>query len=1361
MVERLQQGELLGGRYRVLGDLGRGGMAIVQRALDDSLGCEVAVKRLRADPDDPQYATKRRLFEHEYETLIELDHPTIVRARDYHADGEDIFYVMELLDGSDMTGLVPLPYPRVCAYLRDAASALSVLHARRLIHRDVTPRNLRATEDGRCKLFDFGALAPFGKTEELVGTPPYVPPEVLAGKELDQGVDLFALGCVAYNMLTGQTAYKASKFERLQMLWAAGVEPPSRVAPEHDADGNPLPPIPEALDRLVLSMLRPERLARPASAAVIMDRLEAIAEMPHDQGIDVADAYLHSAPLVGREHELRHLDREVASAPGGHGSTLLVEGDAGTGKTRLLRSLGVRARLRGASVMEVNASMSRGPYGTVQALAEQLLQVMPGPALETACPDAAVLGHLAPQLAERFPDVQLATLPAEPVVWRSRALAALRRWWVSLSERRPIVLVVDNVQRCDEQSALMLAALAHEARNHPIVLVLAQRLGDESIAPAALESLREAAEVAHLRGLDEDQTLTWLGSIFGSAEGLAQLTHDLHRRTLGNPAHIAELLRYLIQTGRVTLHEGTWRLPHEPTSIVLPDKLQDVLLARLEGLDEPARRLAQALSMYRGPLTRHLCERLADARDRPRVAHLLEELQQHKVLVAEGKHLRLAQRALRSALQGQIPESQRAELHHRVAEAMLDAGLDGVAEQLQAGVHLVEAGDERGVELIGEAGVSLVLHHREMAACVPLLERALELFRAQGRSSFDMATVLAPLTAGAYLVDRRLDRHADEAMHHLQEVSGLATAHRLRGKLGFHLSTLAGIVKGFITHVLSRDRRQTSFADVVTLLLFSVGCLSGKAAICLDRPAIEKLIERIAPLGIFPRGTTLRFGYDYSVGLAMITQDHFTRCYAHWKMLERLVWAKQRMWLLPDAARTLYHGGCQYVLGVLDAFAASPRALERADALDGDAIDVHHLIAANLRMQYHAYQGDAARMRHFRERVEAWAVQTGSAWQVQTWDSVARSLLGAVWDDMVIAKSSVQKVESSADELPSLAWYRQMAYGLFMLVRGQAQEAVEALGAARDGCAPFERHGWAACNSVLSEALNELGDHARAREVCEELFARVDPEDRRFVAHFIKAEVELAVALAGLGEQIEARAHLERLFRKHEPQGNALILGLIHEAGARIAREVDDREALGRHVAAMERHFRPLNNPALIVRYKRLFDAVEGQGGGSGDGRAAAHALDGELAALRSTTAVAQRSLETLMATIEGLDGYLFVRTPDGSMRMGAATVRLPPPMELGELVHERLVELGSDEDETLCGTEVFVPHHTIMGRGGERLRVYIYLLSFCEGGEYHGEGALACLGNVEQPPQVAYENLQVIAQQLARVRISELETAA
>ncbi|HEX2678026.1 MAG TPA: serine/threonine-protein kinase, partial [Polyangiales bacterium] len=210
--------KLIGGRYEVVGLMGRGGMGAVYRVHDRQSDREYALKQLTRGGAQADQA--KALFEREFCTLAQLRHPRIIEVHDYGLDERGPFFTMELLEGADVRDVSPLPWQTACRYLREVATSLALLHVRRLVHRDVTPRNVRMTPDGHCKLFDFGALTEVGQSGSVVGTPPCIPPEALDGKPLDARLDLYALGCLGYYMLTGKHAFPATDSRQLRTYWA-------------------------------------------------------------------------------------------------------------------------------------------------------------------------------------------------------------------------------------------------------------------------------------------------------------------------------------------------------------------------------------------------------------------------------------------------------------------------------------------------------------------------------------------------------------------------------------------------------------------------------------------------------------------------------------------------------------------------------------------------------------------------------------------------------------------------------------------------------------------------------------------------------------------------------------------------------------------------------------------------------------------------------------------------------------------------------------------------------------------------------------------------------------------------------------
>jgi serine/threonine protein kinase len=209
------------GRYHILEQLGEGGMAVVYKAYDTQLERHVAIKIIRRDafpPDQMERMLKR--FEREARALARLNHPNIVKVLDYGQYEQSPFIVMEFLPGNTLKHLLPgtpIPWKQAARFLLKVAKALDYAHQNGIIHRDVKPSNILINEARQPVLSDFGIarIVDSGITQELTatglltGTPEYMSPEQAVGAPFDQRVDIYALGIIFYEMLTGRKPYMA------------------------------------------------------------------------------------------------------------------------------------------------------------------------------------------------------------------------------------------------------------------------------------------------------------------------------------------------------------------------------------------------------------------------------------------------------------------------------------------------------------------------------------------------------------------------------------------------------------------------------------------------------------------------------------------------------------------------------------------------------------------------------------------------------------------------------------------------------------------------------------------------------------------------------------------------------------------------------------------------------------------------------------------------------------------------------------------------------------------------------------------------------------------------------------------------
>ena len=223
---------LLAGRYRLRGSIGQGGMADVQRAHDEQLDREVAVKILHARyADDPNFLLR---FRREAQSAASLNHPNIVSVYDAGETDGRPFIVMELVRGRSLRQLTRterITAGRATEIVGDAALALNYAHEHGLIHRDIKPGNIMISQDGEVKVTDFGIARAVNaetitETAAVFGTAAYVSPEQAQGDTVDRRTDVYSLGCVLYELLAGQQPFHADSPVALAYQHVSAMPPP-------------------------------------------------------------------------------------------------------------------------------------------------------------------------------------------------------------------------------------------------------------------------------------------------------------------------------------------------------------------------------------------------------------------------------------------------------------------------------------------------------------------------------------------------------------------------------------------------------------------------------------------------------------------------------------------------------------------------------------------------------------------------------------------------------------------------------------------------------------------------------------------------------------------------------------------------------------------------------------------------------------------------------------------------------------------------------------------------------------------------------------------------------------------------------
>ena len=264
--------KVLAGRYELLERIGEGGMSVVYKAKDKLLNRFVAIKILK-----PEFIGDHKFidsFRRESQAAASLSHPNIVNIYDVGKEGNIHYIVMELIEGRALSDYIkeqgPMPYPKVIAISKQIAAALSFAHKNHIIHRDVKPHNIMMTPNGTAKITDFGiakavnAATIVDSTDGIIGSVHYFSPEQARGGYVDEKSDIYSLGIVMYEMLTGNVPFDGDNPVNIALMHINGeMTPPSSLVSG----------IPPALEHIVMKCTDKYPVNRYASADELIEAL--------------------------------------------------------------------------------------------------------------------------------------------------------------------------------------------------------------------------------------------------------------------------------------------------------------------------------------------------------------------------------------------------------------------------------------------------------------------------------------------------------------------------------------------------------------------------------------------------------------------------------------------------------------------------------------------------------------------------------------------------------------------------------------------------------------------------------------------------------------------------------------------------------------------------------------------------------------------------------------------------------------------------------------------------------------------------------------------------------------------------------
>ncbi len=689
-------GSVLNERYRLDAEIGRGGMGIVYRADDTLLERDVAVKILSATALGTE---GRAHLLGEARAAAGLNHPNIVAVYDVGEAGGVSFLVAELVEGRSLHDQPPESIDETISVARQVCTALEHAHAHGIVHRDLKPENVLITPDGVAKLGDFGLARSIASrlTSEgtVVGTVFYLAPELALGQAYDGRADLYALGVMLYELTTGRLPFMADDPLAVisQHLHAPAVPPRARD------EG-----IPPALDALILRLLSKDPEERPASAVEVLRALNAPDIL--DRGATPARELsvlqrIERGRLVARERELAEARAIWRKAGAGEGGMLLVSGEPGIGKTRLVRELCTEVQVSSDRVLVGECYAEGGaPYAPFAQILRRAFRDGAGDELAAALPEfvLADLLTLAPSLRLRFPDVP-PNPSLDPKSEQQRLFENMVACCQALCERSPLLLVLEDAHWADSGSLALLRHLARRTRRHRVLIVATYREVEldqtRPFQEVLLDLTRERlATRLRLSRLDREGTRDMLAALFAAEEITPEFLEGIYTETEGNPFFVEEVCKALVESGQVYFVDGAWdRLEMEELEIPqsvrvaiqsrvgrMPPECQEVLrLAAILGREFAFETLLEASQIGE--------DALIDALECASQAQLVETVSAGRDVTFAFTHALIP-----ATLYEGVSILRRRRLHRRVAVAI--EGLHPDDYEALA-YHCAEAGDEK------------------------------------------------------------------------------------------------------------------------------------------------------------------------------------------------------------------------------------------------------------------------------------------------------------------------------------------------------------------------------------------------------------------------------------------------------------------------------------------------------------------------------------------------------------------------------------------------------------------------------------------------------------------------------------------
>ncbi|HLY26376.1 MAG TPA: protein kinase, partial [Aggregatilineales bacterium] len=677
--------QIIGGRYRLLNQLGSGGMGSVFRAVDRLSGQTVALKRVtqaEVGIQDGDSFGLRLALAREFHTLASLRHPHIISVLDYGFDEQGQPYLtMELLESAQdvLEAGKGLSLSAQLRLLVQLLQALLYLHRSGVIHRDLKPANVLVA-DAQVKVLDFGLAATRGETDvnsdHVSGTLAYMAPELLSGATANEASDLYAVGIIAYQLLAGH-----HPFDRANM--AVLLQQIVEAQPNVEQLG-----VDSRLAGVIERLLAKSPDKRYSEAALVVAALGQATDQ--ELSLETAitrESFLQASRFVGRDAELKQLVATLTPAIAGQGSAWLVGGESGVGKSRLLDEVRTQALVRGVLVLRGQViSEGSSPYQLWRDILRRLILT-----IDLSDFEAGVLMSLVPDISALLerPIPEVPDVEGQAV--QERLLSTIEA--IFRRQQQPILLLIEDLHWATE-SLDVLQRLTRIAHDLPLVIIGSYRSDERPDLPEVLQNMRllglNRFAGNHLAELSE--------SMLGAAGRRPEIINLLQKETEGNVFFLVEVVRSLAEEAGELDKIGTMELPEK----VVAGGVESILQRRLKRVPQSAYKLLELAAVSGRLLDLKILGSLDPTTN---LDQWLSSCASVPVLDVQDGRWRFSHDKLRETMLATLPDERRPTLHEQVAKVIEQNYPDAPDRYAELAYHWKAAGvTVKAADYLGKAG---------------------------------------------------------------------------------------------------------------------------------------------------------------------------------------------------------------------------------------------------------------------------------------------------------------------------------------------------------------------------------------------------------------------------------------------------------------------------------------------------------------------------------------------------------------------------------------------------------------------------------------------------------------------------------